>query len=332
MKENVSIMKFFRVTCTLLLICVLGSFFTGCESQRIIVNSLDERDADEILVYLSSKGIDAVKVQAASGGAAGGGSKTIMWDISVNNNQALEAMNYLNQVGLPRRPRQNLLNIFTGSGLVPSEMEQKIRYQSGLAEQIAGTIRKMDGILDAEVQISFPPEDPLNPTQKKLPITASVFVRHNGILDDPNAHLVSKIKRLVAAAVPSLDSDNVTVVGERARINEGLTDFSSENHEEARHYFSVWGLVIAKESVTYFRIIFFSFIVLILLMVLSLIWTIWKVYPFIKSGGGFKQFLKFSPFSITHAEPSKENAENKPPEEKEKKAEENVADKDIDQT
>jgi type III secretion protein J len=199
--------------------CLCLPLLTSCESRKIIVNGLDEREANEIIVFLATKGIDASKAQsvAASGG---GGTKIVLWDISVDSTQALVAMSYLNQAGLPRRQSQNLLNIFTGAGLVPSEMEQKIRYQAGLAEQIASTIRKIDGVLDAEVQISFPEENPLNPNEKKQPITASVWVKHNGVLDDPNSHLVSKIKRLVAASVPGLDYDNVTVIGERARFNE----------------------------------------------------------------------------------------------------------------
>lgn len=321
----------------LLLMCFCLPLLTSCESRRIIVNSLEERDANEILVFLSSKGIDATKVQSPTAGG-GGGAKVVLWDISVANNQALEAMGYLNQAGLPRRRSQNLLNIFTGSGLVPSEMEQKIRYQAGLAEQIASTIRKIDGILDAEVQISFSEEDPLNPGKKKQPITASVFVKHNGILDDPNSHLVSKIKRLVAAGVPSLDSGNVTVVGERARSNELPSDFVLSGSEEAKQYISVWSVIVAKESLTKFRIIFFSFTIIILILALIAVWIAWKIYPLLKAQGGIKELFHLKPLSAEKKELVAEE-EKKPDEEKAKKEEkenkekkETLADKDVDQT
>src|SRR6516165_10572370 len=113
---------------TLFFVCISLSLMTGCESRKIIVNGLDEREANEILVFLANKNIDAIKVQSATGGGGGGaGSKIVLWDISVESGQALDAMALLNQAGLPRRRSQNLLNIFTGAGLVPSEMEQKIR-------------------------------------------------------------------------------------------------------------------------------------------------------------------------------------------------------------
>ena len=117
----------------MLFLCICLPLLTSCESRKIIVNGLDEREANEILVFLSNKNIDAIKVQSA---AAGGGRRRCQnrsLGYQRQSDQALEAMSYLNQAGLPRRRSQNLLNIFTGAGLVPSEMEQKIRYQAGLA-------------------------------------------------------------------------------------------------------------------------------------------------------------------------------------------------------
>lgn len=290
----------------LMLVCVCLPLLTGCGSQRVIVNALpDEREANEILVFLSSKGIDATKqasAPAGGSGGGGGGSKQVLWNISVEDSQALDAMSYLNQAGLPRKRSQSLLNIFTGAGLVPSEMEQKIRYQAGLAEQIGSTLRKMDGILDAEVQLSFPEEDPMNPTKKKTPITASVFIKHNGILDDPNAHLTTKIKRLVSAAVPNLDFGNVTVVGERARYNDIPGESLQGDHGDSIAYVTVWSMIIDKNSLPRFRIIFFSLIVLILLLVITLIWMSWKVYPMVKKQG-FRKFLRPKPFPIEKDQP-----------------------------
>lgn len=322
------ILHYFLFACTCLFL------MTGCESRKIIVNGLDEREANEILVFLSNKGLDAIKVQSTAAGGGGGGSKIVLWDISVNSTQALDAMAYLNQAGLPRRRSQNLLNIFTGAGLVPSEMEQKIRYQAGLAEQIASTIRKIDGILDAEVQISFPEEDPLNPAEKKQKITASVYVKHNGVLDDPNSHLTTKIKRLVAASVPGLDYDYVTIIGERARFSDFPLGVTPGSVEEEKQYVSIWSIIIAKESVLRFRIFFFSFTILILILTLCLIWLFWKIFPLLKTQGGIKSLLKLHPFHSETKEPEKPPVVEEKETPKEETAEEkkSLVDKDVDQT
>ena len=280
-------------------LCVCLVLFTGCASQRTIVNALDEREANEIQVYLSSKGIPALKVQSTE--AAGpGSSKIILWDIKVNEDQATEAMSLLNQAGLPRRKGQSLLGIFAGGGLVPSELQEKIRYQAGLAEQIASTIRKIDGILDAEIQVSIPEENPLNTSgEKKEKITASVYVKHSGVLDDPNAHLVNKIRRLVAASVPGLNYDNVTVIGDRARYRSQLLEGSQAGEEK---YVSIWSIVLATQSVSLFRIIFFSFVTVILLLLLALIWLLWKLLPVLNRYGGIKELFHMHPIKLDQEE------------------------------
>lgn len=279
---------FLRFFQPILLLFILSGLLTSCESRRTIVNGLDEKEANEILVFLSNKGIDASKVQAATEG--GGGGKVVLWNISVESSQANEAMALLNQVGLPRRRGQNLLSIFSNVGLVPSGMQEKIRYQAGLAEQIASTIRKIDGVLDADVQISFPEEDPLNPSASKQKITASVYVKHSGVLDDPNAHLITRIKRLVAGSVPGLDYDNVTVIGDRARFFETPLGGFQADGEEEQTYVNVWSIILAKNSVTRFRLIFFSFTITLLILLLVLIWIIWKLIPILKKRGVRKLF------------------------------------------
>lgn len=298
--------------------------FTSCTSTKTIVNSLDEKEANEIIVFLAGKGIDASKTQAVEGG--GGASKVVLWDIQVRTDQATEAMALLNQAGLPRRRGQNLLNIFAGGGLVPSEMQEKIRYQAGLAEQIASTIRKIDGILDAEVQISFPEEDPLT-GKTKGKITGSVYVKHSGVLDDPNAHLVQKIKRLVAASITGLDYDNVTVIGDRARYTPPHSGIGVLSEEE-KQYVSVWSIILAKESLTRFRIIFFSFILLLLILLLSLIWLSWKIFPVLRRQGGIKELFHFKPLTY---QPPPETKKTEDETEKVAKKTKEEGDKQVDQ-
>lgn len=286
----------FRKFYPLFLLFILAIFLTSCESRRVIVNNLDEKEANEILVYLSNKGVDANKVATVTEGA-GGGNRAPLWNISVESSQANEAMALLNQVGLPRRRGQNLLTIFSNVGLVPSGMQEKVRYQAGLAEQIASTIRKIDGVLDADVQISFPDEDPLNPNASKQNITASVYVKHSGVLDDPNAHLATRIKRLVAGSINGLNYDNVTVIGDRARFSEVPTGSFLGGSDEEKSYVNIWSVILARESVNRFRVIFFSFTLALALLLLSLFWLLWKLFPILKIIS-FKELLNFHPIQL----------------------------------
>jgi type III secretion protein J len=284
-----------KVILTLLFICLCLPLFTSCESRKTIVNKLTEKEANEILVFLSTKGIDAIKVPS-TGGEGGGGAKEALWDISVTEEQATQAMSILNQAGLPRRRGQTLLGIFKEAGLVPSEMSERIRYQAGLAEQIASTIRKIDGVLDAEVQISFPEEDPLNPGKTKGDITASVYVKHSGVLDDPNVHLITKIKRLVTSSVTGLKYDNVTIIPDRARFSDFPIGLQAVQEEE-KDFVKTWTMIIAKESLFRFRVIFFSFFLISLLLLLGFFWIGWKVYPVLQQHGGISSLFSLSPLA-----------------------------------
>jgi type III secretion protein J len=303
---------------------------SACDSQKTIVNGLDEKEANEIIVFLSTRGLDASKIKSTE--VAAGGSKVTLWDIQVKQEQATEAMALLNQNGLPRRRGQNLLGLFANVGLVPSEMQDKIRYQAGLAEQIASTIRKIDGVLDADVQLSFPEEDPLNPTaEKKQKISASVYIKHSGVLDDPNSHLITKIKRLVAASITGLDFDNVTVIGDRARFSDLPSGILASALEEEKQYVTVWSVVIAQDSLFRFRLMFFTFTLLSLGLLLLLIWVIWKVHPLLKEHGGVKALFNFHSLKGPQT-PEEKAEEDKKTEEKKAAGDKGTVDEDIDET
>lgn len=317
-KEFFTLSTFFSEKIVFLLICFgIASFvFSGCETQKTIVNGLDEREANEILVLLQSKDITAYKIKEKEAAGAGAGAKEVLWDIAVDTQEATEAMAILSANGLPRRRGQNLLQLFSAGGLVPSEMQEKIRYQAGLADQIASTIRKIDGIVDADIQLSFPEEDPLNPNRPKGQVTASVYVKHTGVLDDPNSHLITKIKRLVASSVNNLPFDNVTVIADRARFTP--TTMPKEKPEPS--YVRVWTLVIAKDSLFRFQTIFFGLSLFIVLLFFSFCWMAWKLYPLLKKRGGIALLFHLAPLPDAFEEEKpqegeKPKDEKKPPEE-----------------
>lgn len=256
----------------------------GCAGNQSIVNNIDEREANEIVVFLASKGIVAQKI-AATSTAVGGGGATDMFNIAVDAKQTTDAMALLNRYGLPRRKGTNLLTLFAGGGLMSSDREETIRYQAGLAEELRNTIRKIDGVLDADVQISFPPAETA-PGVTPPKTTAAVYIKHQGIMEDPNSHLEVKIKRLLAGSINGLQFDDVSVISDRSRLADIVLQPESEmigmgNLQDT--YVNIWGLVLTKSSLTRFRFIFFSLILLVLGSGGLLGWLIYKYYPIIKS-------------------------------------------------
>lgn len=293
---------------------LLCSFLTSCVGKQEIVSDIGEKEANEIIVFLAGHGIPADK-KAQSTTAAGGGGEVTFYSITVPSNQAVEALSILNRNGLPRRPGSNLLTIFAKSGLVSSAQEEQIRYQEGLSTQIAGVIRKIDGVIDADVQISFPATEAqpgASPEEVQGEVRASVYVKHSGILDDPNSQLVNKIKRLVAGSVVGLTFDNVTVVTDRARFTEvgfsGMPEGSGE-----REYERIWSIVMTKGSVGRFQALFSILCIVIVILALALGWLIWKIFPMMQKENRWKSLFTswrpFMPLGTTTETPSAESRE-----------------------
>ncbi len=263
---------------------LLFSLFTSCGENQSIVNNVDEREANEIIVFLASKGISAQKIKAVSSGVGAGRQDQNVWNITVSPNNSVEAMALLNQVGLPRRKGTTLLELFAKQGLMTSDKEKTIRYQAGLEEELTNTIRKIDGVIDADVQISFPTTEELTtPTTAQKKIKAAVYVKHQGVLDDPNNHLEAKIKRLLAGSIDGLDFENVSVISDRSRFLDisvgGETELISPDKYQ-RDYVSIWSIIMTRDSSGKFRTIFFLLIFLIILFAGAIGFLIYKFYPY----------------------------------------------------
>jgi type III secretion protein J len=288
----------------LLFLVTLGVLFLqGCNTKSIIINTVPGREANEIVVLLNSKGIQAEKIPAPVT-TTGAATTEQMWNIQVPASQITDALAVLNQSGLPRVKGTTLLDLFGAQGLVPSEMQDRIRYQEGLSEQLATTIRKMDGIIDANVQITIPTEE-----EAHKELTASVYVKHRGILDNPNSLAITKIKRLVASALPGLNIENVTVVADRA-LYADISLQSPQFMEEDKPYVVIWSIAVAKDSATRFRFIFYTFIILLFLLACSLAWLVWKFYPYLERQGGLRFLLRPEQYvSETPAEKEEEGIE-----------------------
>jgi len=157
---------------------------------------------------------------------------------------------------------------------------------SGLAEELQNTIRKIDGILDADVQISFP-DSSVTPTPGvPLPkITAAVYIKHQGVMEDPNSHLEVKVKRLMAGSVNGLSlktyrsSPTVSRFADISLQPEGEMIGSRALQQT---YVSIWGLVLTKSFAHSLPLDFLHIHPLLLLFAAAVGWLVYKFYPLLR--------------------------------------------------
>ena len=131
-------------------------FLAGCETNQTIVNNFRRTGRQRNRRFSCIQGRRRSKSRRANHRSRRRAATTSQYSITVASDRSVDAMSILNKVGLPTKKGTTLLELFAKSGLMSSTLEETVRYQAGLAEELKNTIRKIDGVIDADVQISFP--------------------------------------------------------------------------------------------------------------------------------------------------------------------------------
>ena len=69
---------------------------------------------------------------------------------------------------------------------------------------------------------------------------------------------------------------------------------------------SVWSIVIAKQSLPKFRLLFFLLITCNIAFLIIALWMVWKVYPILREHGGLRQLLNPAPMEKPEEPPKLE--------------------------
>ena len=131
-------------------------------------------------------------------------------------------------------PRKKIdgFELFNDSEMGLTDFAQKIKYQRALQGELARTIMMIEGVENARVHIAMP-ERVLFRGNTSSPTAAVTIVTRSGQFDEETR--ISGIQRLVAASVPDLDSDQVSVLNSAGEIISPVeTPISSVLTEYAR--------------------------------------------------------------------------------------------------
>lgn len=169
----------------------------GCDKDSMLHSGLPERQANLVMAALIDAGIDCHKSPGDEG----------TWNVTVAESRFADAVNLLEQKGLPRRSFNGVAEVFKKTGMISSPTEERIRFMDALAQDLSRTISGIDGVVDARVHVVLPENDPF--ARNTLPSSAAVAIRSRW--DADVSDLVPSIKGLVKNAIEGLAYEKIMV-------------------------------------------------------------------------------------------------------------------------
>lgn len=179
-------------------------FNLGAEPKALLYANLDLKEAASITQALDQAGI---KYEVKGDGST----------ILVPRDKVASTRLMLSAKGLPTSGSVGYEIFDNQSALGQTDFVQNLNRQRALEGELARTIRSLDGVTFARVQLVLPRRQ-LFDTETEDP-TASVVIGLVG--RDPSADQVRALQNLVAGAVPNLKPEHVTIVDQDSRLLGG---------------------------------------------------------------------------------------------------------------
>ena len=193
----------------------------GTEPQALLYANLDLKEAGSITQALTAAGI---KYDAKGDGS------TIM----VPRDKVASTRLMLSSKGLPTSGSVGYEIFDNASALGQTDFVQQLNRQRALEGELARTIRSLDGVNFARVQLVLPKHQ-LFEDEEEQP-SASVVIGVAG--REPSSEQVRALQNLVAGAVPNLKPDHVTIVDQNSKMLGGgdgsaEADAAANDHRNA---------------------------------------------------------------------------------------------------
>jgi len=185
-----------------LLLAVFSSLLlVGCKES--LYANISEKDANEMLSALLRRGVQAEKVSEGKG----------LYYVAVETEDMVRALDIIRENSLPRTDYKSLGTVFSGDGMISSQLEEQARFAYALSQELSDTFSKIDGVLDSRVHVTLVQHEQASGIT--TPPSAAVFIRHTPT--SPVVNMVGEIRETTAKAVPGLTRERVNVMLEDYR-------------------------------------------------------------------------------------------------------------------
>lgn len=168
----------------------------------LLYGSMSHRDIAEVLDALQKSNIE-YRVDEGSGA------------VMVPSAKVHEARMKLAADGLPKSANAGFGMLSEEQGLGTSQFIEKARYQHALESELVKSISEISAVRKARVHLAIPKQSVF--VRNRKPVSASVLVDlYSG--HRLSQEQISAISNLVAASVPNLDTDHVSIIDQSGRL------------------------------------------------------------------------------------------------------------------
>ena len=176
---------------------VLAAMLALAACQAELYSGQSERAVNDMITVLAANGIEAERVNAGDG----------TYGLTVPRGDFARAITLLNNRGLPRPERPGISETFRDDKIVSTPFEERVRFMNAMAQELAGSLTKIAGVVDADVHVNVPEAQPLADERVNASVSAFIY-------KDPAVDLrgqIPAIKTLITNSLDGLEYEDVAV-------------------------------------------------------------------------------------------------------------------------
>jgi type III secretion system YscJ/HrcJ family lipoprotein len=172
----------------------------GC-ARKPLLESLDERQANEVIAVLLRHNIDAEKLNVGKGG----------YQVQVGPRDLPEAIELMQRNDLPSAPRSQVAASFPADGLVSTPLGERARLISAVEQRLEESLQLLDGVHSTRVHLNYDANlgTEGRRTERRRMHVAAVVAHAPGIDEEV---LLQSVKRFLRNTFDGIEYDNVSVI------------------------------------------------------------------------------------------------------------------------
>ena len=235
---------------TALAICLLT---LGCEVT--VQEGMDEDQANGVVVALDAAGIAARKERQGRPG------ESPNYAVLVGRDELGRSLAVLRAAGLPQESSPGVEEVFAAPSLVPTPAEERARYAAAVSGELAQSIRRWDGVLEARVHLAVPDARAFALDDEPPRPRASVLIKHRA---GAAPYADNSVRALVAGAVENMRPEDVAIVS----VIAGTAPADTAD------FVHLGPIAVSRGSAAVLKVFFGGSLILHILMAAGLVWVL----------------------------------------------------------